>query len=61
MKKIPLIAVSMITCLCILVGCGLQNVKKIVESYNGNMNIQTEEDIFSVKLILYMSMIENTI
>lgn len=25
MKKIPLIAVSMITCLCILVGCGLQN------------------------------------
>lgn len=42
-------------------GIGLQNVKKIVESYNGNMNIQTEEDIFSVKLILYMSRIENTI
>ena len=42
-------------------GIGLKNVKKIVESYNGNMDIQTNGDIFSVKLILYMSKIENEI
>ena len=42
-------------------GIGLKNVKKIVESYNGNMNIQTEGDIFSIKLILYMSRIENAV
>ncbi|MCM1410149.1 MAG: GHKL domain-containing protein [Lachnospiraceae bacterium] len=42
-------------------GIGLKNVKKIVESYNGNMNIQTKGDIFSVKLILYMSRIGNII
>lgn len=42
-------------------GIGLKNVKKIVESYNGNMDIQTRGDIFSVKLILYMSKIENAI
>lgn len=42
-------------------GIGLKNVKKIVESYNGNMNIQTRGDIFSVKLILYMSRIENAV
>lgn len=40
-------------------GVGLKNVKKIVESYNGNMKIETENDIFRVKLILYMSKIEN--
>lgn len=42
-------------------GIGLKNVKKIVESYNGNMDIQTEGGIFSVKVILYMSRIENAI
>ena len=42
-------------------GIGLKNVKKIVESYNGNMDIQTSGGIFSVKLILYMSRIENEI
>ena len=42
-------------------GIGLKNVKKIAESYNGNMDIQTRGDIFSVKLILYMSKIENAI
>lgn len=42
-------------------GIGLQNVKKIVESYNGNMEIQTNGDIFRVKLILYMSRIENAV
>ena len=42
-------------------GIGLKNVKKIVESYNGNMDIQTSGGIFSVKLILYMSRIENAI
>ena len=39
-------------------GIGLKNVKKIVESYQGNMEIQTNGDIFSVKLILYMSEME---
>ena len=38
-------------------GIGLKNVKKIVESYNGNMEIHTEKDIFSVRIILYMSQI----
>ncbi len=42
-------------------GIGLQNVKKIVESYNGNMDIQMSGNIFSVKLILYMSRIENAV
>ena len=42
-------------------GIGLKNVKTIAESYNGNVDIQTKGDIFSVKLILYMSRIENTI
>lgn len=42
-------------------GIGLKNVKKIVESYNGNIDIQTEGEIFSVKLILYMSQIENLV
>ena len=38
-------------------GIGLKNVKKIVESYNGNMEIHMENDIFSVNIILYMSQI----
>lgn len=42
-------------------GIGLSNVKKIVESYNGKMDIQIQEDIFSVKLFLYISKIENMI
>lgn len=40
-------------------GIGLQNVRKIVESYNGNMEIETRGNIFSVTLILYMTRIEN--
>lgn len=40
-------------------GIGLKNVKKIAEAYNGSMDIQTRGNIFSVKLILYMSKIEN--
>lgn len=40
-------------------GIGLKNVRKIVESYNGNMEIASRNDIFSVNLILYMSRIEN--
>lgn len=42
-------------------GIGLKNVKKIVEKYNGTMMITSEEDIFCVNLILYMSRIENVI
>lgn len=38
-------------------GIGLKNVKKIVESYNGNMELHMENDIFSVNIILYMSQI----
>lgn len=40
-------------------GIGLKNVKKIVESYHGNMEIEINEDIFSVKIFLYISKIEN--
>lgn len=42
-------------------GIGLKNVKKIVEKYNGAMNVSTQEDIFCVNLILYMSRMENRI
>lgn len=40
-------------------GIGLKNVKKIVELHNGSMDIQIQGDIFSVKVFLYMSKIEN--
>ena len=36
-------------------GIGLQNVKKIVEAYNGSMEVQTKGNIFSLKLLLYLS------
>ena len=42
-------------------GIGLKNVKKIVEKYNGAMNVSTQEVIFCVNLILYMSRMENRI
>lgn len=35
-------------------GIGLQNVKKIVDKYHGEMNITTDERKFYVKLILYI-------
>lgn len=35
-------------------GIGLKNVKKIVEKYNGEMEVVTQDDIFSVNLILYI-------
>lgn len=40
-------------------GIGLSNVRKIVEKYNGIMEICPHDNIFCVKLILYMSKIEN--
>ncbi len=40
-------------------GIGLRNVRKIVESYHGNMEIEINEDIFSVKAFLYIARIEN--
>lgn len=40
-------------------GIGLNNVRKIVESYNGAMEVETREDIFSVRLILYMAQAAN--
>ncbi len=39
-------------------GIGLGNVKKIVEKYNGTMEITTRNDIFCVNLILYMAKME---
>lgn len=36
-------------------GIGLKSVKKIVEAYDGTMEVKTENDIFSVILLLYMS------
>ncbi|MCM1535858.1 MAG: ATP-binding protein [Clostridium sp.] len=35
-------------------GIGLTNVRKIVEKYNGIMDIYTENNIFGVMLVLYM-------
>lgn len=40
-------------------GIGLKSVRKIVEAYNGTMEVTTQDDIFSVNLILYMSKVEN--
>lgn len=42
-------------------GIGLKSVKKIVEKYNGTMNVSPQEDVFCVNLILYMSRMENGI
>ncbi|MCM1091394.1 MAG: GHKL domain-containing protein [Butyrivibrio sp.] len=40
-------------------GIGLENVRKIVEKYNGMMEICPEEDLFSVVLMLYMPEADN--
>ncbi len=40
-------------------GIGLKNVKKVVEKYNGTMEVTTKEGIFCVNLLLYMARIEN--
>lgn len=40
-------------------GIGLQNVKKIIEKYNGIMDVETQGTIFCVKLLLYMMKIGN--
>lgn len=42
-------------------GIGLKNVKRIVEKYNGTMEVTEQNDIFGANLILYMSRIENGI
>ena len=34
-------------------GIGLQNVKKVVDSYKGEMKIVDIDNIFDVKIILY--------
>ena len=39
-------------------GIGLNNVQKIVESYNGAMKVETTDDIFCVRVILYMAKME---
>lgn len=42
-------------------GIGLKSVKKIVETYNGTMDVTTQNELFCVNLILYMSKVENGI
>lgn len=42
-------------------GIGLKSVRKIVEMYNGTMEVIPQNDIFCVKLILYMSRLDNGI
>lgn len=35
-------------------GFGLKSVEKIVDAYNGTMEVTTQEDVFCVNLVLYM-------
>lgn len=42
-------------------GIGLKSVRKIVEMYNGTMDVTPQNDIFCIKLILYMLRLENGI
>ena len=35
-------------------GLGLQNVKSVIERYHGSMEIEDKNEIFEVKLILYL-------
>ncbi|MCM1125163.1 MAG: GHKL domain-containing protein [Lachnospiraceae bacterium] len=39
-------------------GLGLQNVKRVVKSYQGNMEILDNDNIFDVKIMLYTLMIK---
>lgn len=39
-------------------GIGLKSVKKIVEKYNGIMDIYMKDNLFCVKVLLYMSKLE---
>lgn len=40
-------------------GIGLKSVEKIVEAYNGTMEVVLQDDIFCVNVILYMSKVIN--
>lgn len=42
-------------------GIGLKSVRKIVEAYNGTMEVTTQDELFCVNLVLYMSKVENGI
>ena len=42
-------------------GIGLKSVRKIVETYNGTMEVTPQNELFCVNLILYMSKVENGI
>ena len=42
-------------------GIGLKSVRKIVETYNGTMEVTSQNELFCVNLILYMSKVENEI
>lgn len=39
-------------------GIGLKSVRKIVEAYDGTMDVTTENDLFNISLILYMSVVK---
>jgi len=40
-------------------GIGLKNVKKIVDQYNGTMEVTAQNNLFCVNLILYMEQMKN--
>ena len=37
-------------------GFGLKNVEKIVDKYNGVMDIHTDNNVFKVKILVYLEM-----
>ena len=42
-------------------GLGLQNVKRIVCKYSGNIDILDTNDIFDVKIVLYTIVVKKTV
>ena len=44
---------------CAYHGIGLQNVKKIVEKYNGTVVVSDENNIFHVNIMMYALKLKN--